>query len=314
MTSEHKNSGASKEPKNMPNTRGTKNDSRTPSSPTHTPSSPTPTTLNITHLHVAYGKHEVVHGVSLENLRGVVGLLGPNASGKSTTIKAIAGVHKARGGLVNALVDGVELSGKALQRRLGYVPQDLPTSASLTAFETVLISARRSNVQADPARATAEVFTELNIEDIAQRYLGELSGGQRQLVAAAQMLVTQPAVMLLDEPTSALDLHHQLFLLEIVRQRVAKTGAVTLIAIHDINMAARYCDNLVILREGKVHAQGTPNDVVTVSMVSEVYNVDVEIVKHHGVPLINPLRWEQLPAHKCDELGTPAESFVQAKE
>ncbi|WP_018340876.1 ABC transporter ATP-binding protein [Corynebacterium caspium] len=245
--------------------------------------------IDIKDLHVSYGSHKVLQGVDLENLHGVVGLLGPNASGKSTMIKSIAGVHKASRGDIKAIVDGRVLKGKELHRTLGYVPQDLPTTASLTAFETVLISARRG-CEGDPVQATAAVFNEMEIGHIAQRYLGELSGGQRQMVAAAQMFVNNPAVMLLDEPTSALDLHHQLFLLEVVRRRVAETGAVALIAIHDVNVAARYCDYLAVLRRGTVYAQGHPTEVVTSPMVFDVYDVNVEVVMHRGIPLINPVR------------------------
>lgn len=247
------------------------------------------TKLSIDNLHVSYGSRDVLKGVDLPQLSGVVGLLGPNASGKSTMIKSIAGVHRPRTGRIVATTDGRDITGRTLHRSLGYVPQDLPATASLTAFETVLIAARRQ-CEGDPTQATADVFMRLNLAHIAQRYLGELSGGQRQLIAAAQMLVTTPDVMLLDEPTSALDLHHQLFLLEIVREEVAQRGAVALIAIHDVNVAARYCDHLAVLCDGVVYASGSPVDVVTSEMVSAVYHVDVEVVQHRGIPLINPVR------------------------
>ncbi|MFS0466979.1 ABC transporter ATP-binding protein, partial [Corynebacterium striatum] len=182
---------------------------------------------------MSFGKREVLKGVDLpEPGPGtIVGLIGPNAAGKSTLVKTIAGIQK--------LTSGTCDTGDAT---VGYVPQDLLTSASLTAFESVVISAKRGS--ANVLESAVEALEKLGIVRLAHRYVHQLSGGQRQLVAVAQMLACEPDLMLLDEPTFALDLRHQVHLLDTLRKEVSR-GAVALVAIHDLNLAARYCDELV---------------------------------------------------------------------
>ncbi|WP_410170978.1 ABC transporter ATP-binding protein [Corynebacterium pygosceleis] len=252
-------------------------------------------TLELDDVTVGYRRRRVIENFTTEPVHGghVVGLLGPNASGKSTLIKAIAGVHRTTGGRLRATVEGRVHEGRDLRRVIGYVPQDLPDTAALTAFETVLVAARRAcsvKITGTPAvELASRVMTELSIGDLARRYISELSGGQRQLTAVAQMMVSDPDVMLLDEPTSALDLHRQLFLLDVIRRRARETGAVALTAIHDINLAARFCDELLVMRGGRVIAQGAPRTVLTPGLLSEVYGVDAEILDHGGVPVVAPV-------------------------
>ena len=137
---------------------------------------------------------------------------------------------------------------------IGYVPQDLLSSATLTAFESVMVSARRRGVDRwDPLERTADVMDRLGITHLSDRLVSDMSGGQRQLVAVAQMLVREPSVMLLDEPTSALDLRHQVELLQLICDEVRGTDRVALVAIHDLNLAARYCDELLVLKLSLIH-------------------------------------------------------------
>ena len=252
-------------------------------------------TLELENVTVGYRRRRVVEDFTAAPIHGghVVGLLGPNASGKSTLIKAIAGVHRAGSGRIRATVDGRVREGRDLRHAVGYVPQDLPDTAALTAFETVLIAARRAcsvrEVGVSAVELASRAMTDLSIGDLAGRYISELSGGQRQLTAVAQMMVADPDVMLLDEPTSALDLHRQLFLLEVIRRRAAETGAVALTAIHDINLAARFCGELLVMKDGRVIAQGEPRTVLTPQLLAEVYGVDAEILDHGGVPVVAPV-------------------------
>ena len=165
------------------------------------------------------------------------------------------------------------------------MPQGLPHTAALRAFEAVLIAARREACE-DPVTRTAEVLHSMGLDDIAQRYLNELSGGQRQLVAVAQMLVGTPGLMLLDEPTSALDLNRQLFVLGRVRAKAREEGSLALVAIHDINLAARMCDQLVVLHGGKARAHGAPGEVLTEELLREVYGVETDVLDHRGQPVV----------------------------
>ena len=169
---------------------------------------------------------------------------------------------------------------------MGYVPQDLLTSASLTAFESVVISAKRGSVNA--LESAVQALEKLGIVHLAHRYVHQLSGGQRQLVAVAQMLAREPDLMLLDEPTSALDLRHQVHLLDTLRKEVSR-GAVALVAIHDLNLAARYCDELVVLHGGRVHAHGTPAEVLNTELLGEVYGIHARVIDDEGVPMVCPV-------------------------
>ncbi|WP_295624896.1 ABC transporter ATP-binding protein [uncultured Corynebacterium sp.] len=251
-------------------------------------------TLTLRALRRRYGRREVLRGVDVGPLVGgtVTGLIGPNAAGKSTLVKAVAGIGRIDGGAIEAIVGGRRLEGRALREAIGYVPQELPGSASLTAFETVLVSSRRGGmwrVGDDALGLAADGMERLGIGHLADRGLGELSGGQRQLVAVAQMLVRRPAVMLLDEPTSALDLRHQVELLRLIRREARETGAVAVVAIHDLNLAARYCDGLVVLAGGVTRAQGHPADVLEPGLLDEVYGIRARVLDDAGVPVVCPV-------------------------
>nr|WP_256270255.1 ABC transporter ATP-binding protein [Corynebacterium diphtheriae] len=216
----------------------------------------------------------------------VTGLLGPNAAGKSTLIKAIAGLKATSGGTRTIMSKGAEVPHHELRNVVGYVPQDLLTSASLTAFESILVSARKGY---DPLLSSGAVMERLGITALADRYVSELSGGQRQLVAVAQMLVRQPEVLLLDEPTSALDLRHQVELLKLLRAEVNSRDCLAVVALHDLNLAARYCDHLVVLSGGHVIAEGAPTQVLTSDLLEQVYGLRARVLDDAGVPVVCPV-------------------------
>ena len=136
----------------------------------------------------------------------------------------------------------------------------------------------------------------LGITHLASRYVHELSGGQRQLVAVGQMLVREPEVLLLDEPTSALDLRHQVELLQLIRREVSHNDSIALIAIHDLNLAARYCDQLIVLHRGRLMAQGQPSEVLTPGLLEEVYGLRAKVLDDSGTPVICPVE-ESAPSH-----------------
>lgn len=241
--------------------------------------------LTVKDLVAGYGHHTILDGITIDRLTGgqVVGVLGPNGSGKTTLIKTIVGVKKMRSGRVE--LSGAPIPVRERHKKVGYVPQGLPESAALRAFETVLIASRREAVE-NPVEHTAEVMHSLGMDEYAHRYLSELSGGQRQLVALAQMMVGKPELMLLDEPTSALDLHHQLFVLDAVKRKAVREDSLGMVAIHDINLAARMCDQLVVLKNGHILAIGTPLEILTPELIREVYDVEADIVQHNGVTIV----------------------------
>jgi iron complex transport system ATP-binding protein len=237
--------------------------------------------LLVLNLSLSYGALAVLHGVDLELQPGrLVALVGPNGSGKSSLIKCLAGLLPHSG--------QVSLSGQTLSAaQIGYMPQDHAASAALTVLETVLLGRLdrlRWQVDDEDLAAVEAVLNRLGIGDLAQRWLGDLSGGQRQLVFLAQSLVAQPRVLLLDEPISALDLRHQLEVMETVRALTLELGLVTLAVLHDLNAAVRHADEVVLLNEGRVMEAGSPSQVLTASHVRRVFQVDVCLLPQPGRP------------------------------
>ncbi|MDN8604628.1 ABC transporter ATP-binding protein [Corynebacterium ureicelerivorans] len=243
-------------------------------------------------LTVSYGRTTILHSLSFGPLEPgkVVGLIGPNAAGKSTLVKTIAGIKEPAEGSVTLSVDGAELVGKQKVQAVGYVPQDLLSSASLTAFESIMVSARRrGDASWNPLDRSAAVMERLGITHLADRLVSDMSGGQRQLVAMAQMLVREPDIMLLDEPTSALDLRHQVELLQIVCEEVHGSNRLALVAIHDLNLAARYCDELLVVKAGRVVAHDIPHAVLQPDLLEEVYGIRARVLDDGGVPVVCPV-------------------------
>ncbi|GAA3955822.1 ABC transporter ATP-binding protein [Allohahella marinimesophila] len=235
--------------------------------------------LTVTDLSVAYRQRPVLNHLSLSPIAAgsLVAVIGPNAVGKSTLLKTITGLLPYRGDVHLGEQDLRRLSPAERFRALGYLPQTLPQATTLVAYETVFSACRavRHDLSASQVEAALETaFTTLGIEALAFRKLSEMSGGQRQMVGLAQVLVRQPRLLLLDEPTSALDLHWQLNVLETVRKATADSGAIALVASHDINLALRFCDELLVLGPAGLLAQGSPADVLTPALLRATYGIE----------------------------------------
>ncbi|MFN8525637.1 MAG: ABC transporter ATP-binding protein [Chloroflexota bacterium] len=274
--------------------------------------------ITVENLHFSYGDGPILRGVYLDAVpsSAVIAVLGPNAAGKSTLLKYLAGL------LANSRDQGlVTFDGRSreslmrdgqLSRLVSYLPQEYPSTAAITVFEAVLL-ARQSGaswrVRSDDLGSVAEVLAELRLDGLARRYLTELSGGQRQLVAIAQSLARSPRVLLLDEPTSSLDLHRQLELLSLVRRVARDRDTTVVIALHDLNLAARFSDHVVLLDRGRVHAAGTPDNVLTALNVADVYGVEVEVnLDLHRVPRVTALRAippTAAPSHAIGSFAAP---------
>ncbi|MGE8326270.1 ABC transporter ATP-binding protein [Pseudomonas urmiensis] len=234
--------------------------------------------LLINDLSVAYGARTIIHNVSLPALPAgsLVALVGPNGAGKSTLLRAIAGLERMQGEISLAGEDVSRLGFAERSRRLAYMPQQLPPGLALGVLESIVVALRVSGV--DNLLALAyEALVRLGIEHLAEQPLNSLSGGQRQLVALAQLLARNPQVLLLDEPTSALDLHYQLRVMDTVRERVVAHRLLAVAVLHDINLAASYADWLVVLHQGRVVACGTPEQVLEPGMLAEVYGVQARV-------------------------------------
>ena len=208
----------------------------------------------------------------------LVGLIGPNGAGKSTLLRAISGILRRQEGAVR--LDGTDLqsiSSKEVAARLALVPQIAPYTHGFTALELVLMGRyphlgrfQIEGAEDDGIARDAMRLTE--IEQFADRTLDTLSGGERQRVFVSRALAQQPRVLLLDEPTSNLDIFHQIKVLDLVRQLV-DDGLTAVAAIHDLNMAGRYCDRLVLLSAGRVLADGPPEAVLSPEVIESAFGV-----------------------------------------
>ncbi|MES2942318.1 MAG: ABC transporter ATP-binding protein [Pseudomonadota bacterium] len=233
-------------------------------------------------LSVGYPGHPVLAALDLAPVPpgSLLAVVGPNAVGKSTLLKAIAGLRPASGHIVLDGVDMAQLSPRERLRRIAYLPQALPQASSLVAYEAMLSSLRasRPDLSVPQVEAAIEaVFGQLGLKGLAFRPLNQLSGGQRQMVGLAQVIVRESRLLLLDEPTSALDLRWQLQVLQAVRGIVNKSQAIALMAIHDLNLALRFCDRIVVLGAGRVLAAGEPAEVMTAALLRRAYAVEARV-------------------------------------
>ncbi|WP_110654957.1 ABC transporter ATP-binding protein [Salinicola halimionae] len=251
-------------------------------------------TLRIDQLHCALGKRRVLHDLAgLEAQPGeITALIGPNGAGKSTLLKAIAGIEASSGHLT---LDGRPLEMLSLEqrtRKLYYLPQDTSTQAALSVFEAVLLARRTQVVESNGTALTAveQALQSLELDPLAERELAALSGGQRQRVAIAQAIARRPRLLMLDEPTSALDLHHQLQVLDYLQRLARQNGVIIILAIHDLNLAARFADHLWVIKEGRHIISGTPDEVLTPERLREIYAIEAHVERPVDGPLhITPL-------------------------
>ena len=235
--------------------------------------------LVISNLSVRYGRQEIIQSLSLEPVeRGqFVALLGPNAAGKSTFLKAIAGIGSFSGKITLDDVDINTVSGTSRAQLISYMPQSQPPAIGLSALEAVMSAFGGTKGQDQAIRLAYEAFEDLGASELAMRNLYELSGGQRQIVALAQAIVRKPEVLLLDEPTSALDLKHQVFVMQSAARLARMKGAIVVVVLHDVSLALRYADRIAVLKDGALHAYGTPQAVVTSEMLADVYGIEARI-------------------------------------
>lgn len=251
--------------------------------------------LETVKLSLAYGSNTVVRELTCQIMPGeMVGLIGPNGSGKSTVIKALSHIITPASGKV--LVDGRDITKiprAELARFIGVVPQMPLLPSTFSAFEIVLMGRNPhlrlfQNESASDMAITWEAMGRTNTRSLAERKVGELSGGEIQRLVIARVLAQQPKSILLDEPTSNLDINHQIEILDLIKGLCRQENLTVVITLHDLNLAAQYCDRLVLLNHGQVHAQGGPAEVINERNVAEVYGAEGCVYAHpvNGLPTV----------------------------
>jgi iron complex transport system ATP-binding protein len=238
--------------------------------------------------------HEILSDVSLDFLAGeVVALVGHNGSGKSSLLKLMARQLQPTAGSI--FHDGRELAGyseRTFARSVAYLPQDVNAAADMTVRELVACGrypwhgalGRFSSIDAEKV---AEALRATHIDTDADRIVGTLSGGERQRAWIAMLIAQDAGCLLLDEPTAALDVAHQIEVLSLVRRLAHEGGRSVVIVLHDINMAARFCDRIHALRRGRVVASGTPGAILTPETLQRIYGIAMDVVPapHLSYPL-----------------------------
>ncbi|HLS88730.1 MAG TPA: heme ABC transporter ATP-binding protein [Sphingobacteriaceae bacterium] len=250
----------------------------------------------------AVGKHTLVDQVSFHLVPGEYwGIVGPNGAGKTTLLRLLCGFLKPSSGAVHVAGQRVDsLQPNQLARHLALVPQDSGSELDFTALEVVLMGrfVHNSRWRESPAdrQIALEALQAAGARHLADRTFRTLSGGERQRVVLARALAQEPQILLLDEPTANLDPRFQLAAMETVRQAVDANGMAALAALHDLTLAARYCDKLLLLHQGRVVAAGPPETVLQPVILAEVYGVTVTVERHPRLGHLVVLADSLLPA------------------
>lgn len=248
--------------------------------------------LSLQQAQIGYGRRTIIRDICLPTIApaSLVAVIGSNAVGKSTLLKTLAGQLKYQGDIKFGGQPLVNLSQRMRMRSIGYLPQALPQPTTLVAYELVYSACRASCGELSDAAVKdriEQLFERLGILELALKQMREMSGGQRQMVGLAQVLVRQPQLLLLDEPTSALDLHWQLNVLQALRQETRVRQATALVASHDLNLALRFCDQVLILARGGVLAMGKAQEVLTPANLRAAYGIEGRIEAcSQGYPIV----------------------------
>jgi iron complex transport system ATP-binding protein len=250
--------------------------------------------LEVRSLDFSFPGKKILEDIDLAASRELIGIIGPNGSGKTTLLRNIDGLLKPEKGSV--LVDGEDIatcSPKDLAKKIGVVPQESQTRFELTALDVVLMGRypylKRFQFEGEEEIEVAKKYMVLtSCWHLADRPITELSGGEVRRVIIARALTQEPMVLLLDEPTSHLDINHQIEIMDLIKE--LSKGKAIIAALHDLSLAARYCDRLVLLHRGKVVAQGTAEEVLTRDKIGEVFDVDVVVKKGPFTFTLTPMR------------------------
>jgi len=234
-------------------------------------------------LSFAYGPRTVLHEVELSAERGqLTGVLGPNGSGKTTLLRLLSGFLRPAAGTVT--VDGrapTDFDRRSFAKRVAVVPQETPVDFPFTVSELVLLG-RTPHLGALGLEGAADLsaaeqaMTACGVRELAQRPIFALSAGELRRAYVARALAQQAQALLLDEPTAGLDIHHQIAICELLCAH-ARAGCCVVLVVHDLNLAAGYCDRLLLLKDGAALAQGTVEEVLTYRQVRAAYGVDVYV-------------------------------------
>ena len=247
--------------------------------------------LKVNDISFSYTGFKALKHISFEVQSGdMLAIIGQNGSGKSTLLKCLNRILKINEGLISiGHIPLKEYSPKRLSRTVAYIPQSEEIVGGISVFDTVLLG-RKPYIHSKPTTADMELvaglLARLELEAVAMRHLNTLSGGQQQRVYIARALAQQPSILLLDEPIANLDINHQMKVMKLLQQ-LAGEGMTIIITIHDINMAARFCNKALMLKQGNVFASGLQS-VYTPENIENLYDIQVDVLHHKNCICIIP--------------------------
>jgi iron complex transport system ATP-binding protein len=243
--------------------------------------------VTVNNITLGYNSSPVLKGISFTASRGrILGIIGPNGSGKSTLVRAISRIIQPKTGSI--IINGLDLKkmkAKEVARMVAVVPQNADFPKMITAFELVLMGRTPhlkllQNEGASDFAVVQKAMEATRTSSFAGRQIGKLSGGERQKVTIARALAQEPEVLLLDEPTAYLDIKHQGEILNLAKQLCTEKNLTVIITLHDLNLAAQYCDRLIMLSSGRIYTEGVPTEVLTEKNIREVYGTSVHTFPH----------------------------------
>ncbi|MDR0523903.1 MAG: ABC transporter ATP-binding protein [Candidatus Methanoplasma sp.] len=240
--------------------------------------------LDVGGVSFSYRSKEVLREVEFKAESGeVLGILGHNGCGKTTLLKCINAALSPCGGCVEVDGDPVgEMSKREIAKKMAVVMQTTSVTFPFTVYETVMMG-RYSRIEAlggegeEDAKAVYRAMAETETVRFADRYIDELSGGERRRVMIARALAQEPGALLLDEPTLHLDINHQFDLMELIRRLAAERGMLVVLVTHDIVLAARYCDRAIMMREGEIAAAGPVGEIVNAENLREIFQIEADV-------------------------------------
>ena len=236
--------------------------------------------LNIHNIDYKHSSKFSLNNISLTFHNNVTAIIGPNGSGKSTLIKCIVNIYKCDGEIYYQGEILKKQKKEFIKQKVGYLPQTSQNDASITVFEAVLLGLMNTltlKVSKKQEQKVNDILDAFELQHLAKNKINELSGGQLQMVLLAQSIIKEPEILILDEPLNNLDIHRQFSLLNTISNLAYEKKMIVIIVMHDINLASRYADNIVVMKEGNIYSHGTPEEVITKEMIKEIYKIDSEI-------------------------------------
>ncbi len=248
--------------------------------------------ISVRNIEFAYNGSPVLKNINCDIDKGdFIAIVGPNGSGKSTLIKCMNGILKPQKGLV--LIEKTEIfkhNKTDLAKTMAYVPQNNHNKAPVSVFDTVLLG-RKPYINWKPSdsdmKITAGIIEQLNLGSISMKDINKLSGGQQQTVFIARALAQQTDILLLDEPTANLDLRHTIEIMETLKKLAGK-GLTVILALHDINIAMRYASKIIMLKDGKIFANGG-REIITEENLEKLYDIKIKIMENNNELFIVPV-------------------------